>query len=143
MSRSEIYDKIKKYSLQNECLKKFGRNFTMCKTADLMSVVTNYENRMKKKLTATSNEEKPAAINKPMTEELSRDVSGNSACVDLEAREAVKEILKILYYQDIIDDDEVEKINSLFKNTVTVNHSDTESPYTDKELGDILAGAYK
>ena len=143
MSRSEIYDKIKKYGLQNECLKKFGRNFTMCKTADLMSVVTNYENRMKKKPTATSNEEKPAAVNKPMTEELSKDVSGNSACVDLEAREAVKEILEILYNQDIIDDDEVEEINSLFKNTVTVNHSDTESPYTDKELGDILAGAYK
>ena len=143
MSRSEIYDKIKKYGLQNECLKKFGRNFTMCKTADLMSVVTNYENRMEKKPAVTSNEEKPATVNKPMTEELSKDVSGNSACVDLEAREAVKEILEILYNQDIIDDDEVEEINSLFKNTVTVNHSGTESPYTDKELGDILAGAYK
>ena len=37
MSRMEAYAEIKRRGLQDACLKKFGKNFTMCKTADLIA----------------------------------------------------------------------------------------------------------
>ena len=39
MSRMEAYAKIKELGLQDECQKKFGKNFTMCKTADLIALI--------------------------------------------------------------------------------------------------------
>ena len=39
MSRTEAYSAIKSMGLQDACVKKFGKNFTMCKTADLIAWV--------------------------------------------------------------------------------------------------------
>lgn len=39
MSRMEAYAEIKRRGLQDACLKKFGKNFTICKTADLIALV--------------------------------------------------------------------------------------------------------
>ena len=39
MSRTEAYSAIKSMGLQDACVKKFGKNFTMCKTADLIALV--------------------------------------------------------------------------------------------------------
>ena len=34
MERKEAYEQIKKSGLQEECKKKFGKNFTQCKTSE-------------------------------------------------------------------------------------------------------------
>ena len=39
MSRAEAYNAIKARGLQNECVKRFGKNFTMCKTQDLIDML--------------------------------------------------------------------------------------------------------
>ncbi len=39
MSRTEAYSAIKSMGLQDACVKKFGKNFTMCKTADLIALI--------------------------------------------------------------------------------------------------------
>ena len=39
MSRSEAYNAIKARGLQDECEKRFGKNFTMCKTQDLIDLL--------------------------------------------------------------------------------------------------------
>ena len=39
MSRAEAYSAIKSMGLQDACVKKFGKNFTMCKTADLIALI--------------------------------------------------------------------------------------------------------
>lgn len=39
MSRAEVYSAIKSMGLQDACVKKFGKNFTMCKTIDLIALV--------------------------------------------------------------------------------------------------------
>lgn len=39
MSRAEAYAEIKKRSLQGACVDKFGKNFTQCSTADLISLI--------------------------------------------------------------------------------------------------------
>lgn len=39
MSRAEAYAEIKKRGLQSVCVGKFGKNFTQCSTADLISLI--------------------------------------------------------------------------------------------------------
>ena len=39
MERKEAYEQIKKLGLQEECKKKFGKNFTQCKTNELEAVI--------------------------------------------------------------------------------------------------------
>lgn len=39
MSRAEAYAEIKKKGLQGACVSKFGKNFTQCLTADLISLI--------------------------------------------------------------------------------------------------------
>ena len=39
MSRAEAYAEIKKKGLQGACVSKFGKNFTQCSTADLISLI--------------------------------------------------------------------------------------------------------
>lgn len=39
MSRVEAYAEIKKRDLQSACVNKFGKNFTQCSTADLISLI--------------------------------------------------------------------------------------------------------
>lgn len=40
MSRAEAYNAIKARGLQDECVKRFGKNFTMCKTQDLIDLLS-------------------------------------------------------------------------------------------------------
>ena len=39
MERKEAYEQIKKLGLQEECKKKYGKNFTQCKTNELEVVI--------------------------------------------------------------------------------------------------------
>lgn len=39
MSRAEVYNAIKARDLKDECVKRFGKNFTMCKTQDLIALL--------------------------------------------------------------------------------------------------------
>lgn len=39
MSRAEAYNAIKARGLQDECVKRFGKNFTICKTQDLIDLL--------------------------------------------------------------------------------------------------------
>lgn len=39
MTRAEVYAEIKKRNLQSDCMNLFGKNFTQCSTADLISLI--------------------------------------------------------------------------------------------------------
>ena len=39
MERKEAYEQIKKLGLQGECKKKYGKNFTQCKTGELEAII--------------------------------------------------------------------------------------------------------
>lgn len=39
MTRTEVYTEIKKRNLQSACVNKFGKNFTQCSTANLISLI--------------------------------------------------------------------------------------------------------
>lgn len=118
MSRSEVYDAIKNNNLQAECLKRFGKNFTMCKTADLVSLVNS-------KSTAKSTLHKPAAHKTKPAE-----------FVDLQARAAINRLVSILYWEDTLNDQEKDDVLNILRSSTCADNSEPslDSPYSDDEL---------
>ena len=53
MERKEVYEQIKKLGLQGECQKKYGKNFTQCKTNELEAVIKAAEVKVETKVKAT------------------------------------------------------------------------------------------
>lgn len=126
MSRAEAYSAIKSMGLQDACVKKFGKNFTMCKTIDLIALVQS------------NGAAKPAPV---------VPASNGGECVDTAARAAISKLVGILEDNGTIEDYEKEKVISILGGKVAVSAEPSEeykpksaSPYSDDEIGDMFAG---
>lgn len=139
MSRMEAYNAIKSMGLQNACVKKFGKNFTMCKTADLITLVQDYS------------ASKPASV-APKTEAKAEEkveapASNGGEYVDTVARAAISKLVVILEDNGTIEDYEKEEVLGILGGKVAVSAASSEeykpksaSPYSDDEIDDMFAG---
>ena len=125
MTRMEAYAEIKRMALQDACLKKFGKNFTMCKTTDLIALVKGSKD---------SEEEAPAvqvAAN-----------SQHSVCVDVAARAAITKMVEIFEESGQFNEYEVEEILNILREAVNVapveDKSQPESPYSSDEIDNMF-----
>ena len=129
MSRADAYAAIKAKGLQGECVKRFGKNFTMCKTADLVALIN--EKSVSKAALSTPARKEPA-------EEASAKKQANTAeCVDTKARAALSRLLTILTDNDVLDDDEAEEIEDILDDKATTSDDckpSSESSYSDDEI---------
>lgn len=114
MSRIEAYNAIKSMGLQDACVKQFGKNFTMCKTADLITLIQNSK-----------------SYNTKCDE-----------CVDNKARVGIKkltevlnEIIEVLNEKGILGDSEKGAFLSVSEN---MNTSKLDTPYSDDEIDDMF-----
>lgn len=124
MSRMEAYAEIKRRGLQDACLKKFGKNFTMCKTADLIALVQS------------NGASKPAPV---------APASNGGECVDTVAKAAISKLVEILEDNGTIEDYEKEKVLGILGGAVEVAPSEeckpkSASPYSDAEINDMFEG---
>lgn len=124
ISRMEVYAEIKKRSLQGACLKKFGKNFTMCKTADLIALVQS------------NDASKPDPV---------APASNGGECVDTVARAAISKLVEILEDNGTIEDYEKEEVLGILGGAVEVAPSEeykpkSASPYSDDEINDMFEG---
>ena len=124
MSRMEAYAEIKRRGLQDACLKKFGKNFTMCKTADLIALVQS------------NGASKPAPV---------APASNGGECVDTVARATISKLVKILEDNGTIEDYEKEEVLGILGGKVAVSAAPSEeykpksaSPYSDDEIDDMF-----
>lgn len=140
MSRADAYAAIKANGLQEECVKRFGKNFTMCKTADLIALVNE------------KSASKPAPAKEPVKEtpakeeevaetkkEEAKEQAGTAECVDTKARAALSRLLTILTDNGTLEDDEAEEIGDILGGKVEVAASEdykpsSASPYSDDEI---------
>lgn len=130
MSRSDAYAAIKAKGLQEECVKRFGKNFTMCKTADLITLVNE------KSVSSTLVKKKEVAETK---KKVAKEQAGTAKCVDTKARAALSRLLTILTDNDTLEADEVEEIEDILGDKVEVAPSEdykpsSASPYSDDEI---------
>ena len=130
MSRMEVYAEIKKMGLQDACLKKFGKNFTKCKTVELIALVE--ENRGPKEEAPTTTQEKEPAQ--------------DNNYVDVAARAAITKMAEILEGNGYLEEYEKEEIldilgGAIFTVPVEDDSQDepqSESPYSNSEIDDMF-----
>lgn len=123
-SRAKAYSAIKSMGLQDACIKKFGKNFTMCKTIDLIALV---QSNSASKLAPVA----PA--------------SNGGECVDTVARAVISKLVEILEDNGTIEDYEKEKVLGILGGAVEVAPSEEYKPksassYSDDEINDMFEG---
>ena len=132
MSRADAYAAIKAKGLQGECVKRFGKNFTMCKTADLVALI-NEKSVSKTALSTPTKEEKVAETKR----EKSEKQANTAECVDTKARAALSRLLTILTDNSTLEDDEAEEIEDILDDKATTSDDckpSSESSYSDDEI---------
>ena len=141
MSRMEAYAEIKRRGLQDACLKKFGKNFTMCKTADLIALVQSRQsNSAAKPAPKAEAKKEETPVNTPVA-----PASNGGECVDTVARAAISKLVEILEDNGTIEDYEKEKVLGILEGAVKVAPSEEykpkpASPYSDDEINDMFEG---
>lgn len=140
MSRMEAYAEIKRMGLQDACLKKFEKNFTMCKTADLIALVQS--NSAAKPAPAPKAEAKKeeTPVNTPVA-----PASNGGECIDTVSRAAISKLVEILEDNGTIEDYEKEEVLGILGGEVAVTTATSEeykpksaSPYSDDEIDDMF-----
>lgn len=127
MSRLEIYGKIKELNLQEVCKAKYGKNFTMCSTVDLIRVIDE----------ATKKEE-PKVEPKVEKKEEPKNVVQNTVKCDCNynrLKEAIEYLADALYNEDCIK-------HSTYQELMTILNSDKPQEKSDRmsqrEINDMF-----
>ena len=152
MSRMEAYNAIKSMGLQDACVKKFGKNFTMCKTADLIALVQSNSaskpaSKTKTKAETKKEEKVEAPVNTPAVSASVAPASNGGECVDSVARAAISKLVEILEDNGTIEDYEKEEVLGILGGEIAVSATLSEgykpksaSPYSDDEIDDMFTG---
>lgn len=126
MTRSEVYDAIKANGLQGACLVKFGKNFTMCKTQDLIDLIKS-QGKKEAKVEAPAPVTKKAA-KKPVAEAKKEEAApvAPAAPASGNCEQALKALVEDLYCSGTIKGDTYDKVMGL------LNGGASEAPASEK-----------
>lgn len=113
MTRSEAYDAIKANGLQGACLVKFGKNFTMCKTQDLIDLIESQGKKEAKAPTATTTAKKAAKKHVAEAKKEETAPVAPAAPASGNCEEALKALVEDLYGNDTIEEDTYDKVMGL------------------------------
>ena len=155
MSRMEAYNAVKSMGLQDACVKKFGKNFTMCKTIDLIALIQSngaakpapVAPKAEAKAEAKKEEKVETPVNTPEASAPEAPASNGGECVDTVARAAISKLVEILEDNGTIEDYEKEEVLGIHWGKVAVSAELSEeykpksaSPYSDDEIDDMFTG---
>ena len=132
MSRADAYAAIKAEGLQGECVKRFGKNFTMCKTVDLITLI--YEKSASKPVPAAPTKGKKVAEAK---EGKAKECACTNEGVDTKARAALHRLVTILTDNCVLEDCEAEEIKDILsvKGATSEDYKPSSaSSYSDDEI---------
>ena len=118
MSRAEAYNAIKARGLQDECVKRFGKNFTMCKTQDLIDLLGEGSSKP-----APAKEEKKEVVKeKPAKKEVAKEPVKEekpevTATSEGNVAGALEVLLEDLYGSDVIEEGTYDRAMAVLKGT--------------------------
>lgn len=117
MSRAEAYNAIKARGLQDECVKRFGKNFTMCKTQDLIDLLDEGS----KPAPAVKEEKKEVVKEKPAKKEEVKETKEEklevAATSEGNVAGALEILLEDLYCSDVIEEGTYDGAMAVLKGT--------------------------
>ena len=111
MSRAEAYAKVKELGLQDECKKKFGKNFTQCSTDSLVSLVESATKKAAKAI-----KEIPAVVVEPAAEEVvmpDAETPSTCGCECEGVKKALQALADALYHNNVIEQETYNGVNAL------------------------------
>lgn len=119
MSRAEAYAEIKKIGLQGACVEKFGKNFTQCSTADLISL---FEKDSTKAVPAPK-AEKPVEAAAPdalvkaeaLYDDDAAPVAPETPATGCNCSKAIAMLTEALYSNDTIEDETYDAVMATLK----------------------------
>lgn len=142
MLRPELYTYIKTNNLQAEVQRKFGKNFTMCKTADLQSVVDAHVNSKPAVLRLATG---APTVKKEPKAEVKTEVNVAPADSTTGIKTAFMMLLDDLYENDYIDlsvkDEILDVLNhepGTYPESNEAVKDDMSSPYSDAEIARMM-----
>lgn len=100
MERKKVYEQIRKIGLQEECKKKYGKNFTQCKTDELLHLVQSFIIKEKQINEAVKGTYSSADVKKA-----AKETTGVKSTMDV-----VYSLIETLRSKHILLDSEVKKI---------------------------------
>lgn len=121
--RTEAYEMIKSLGLQAVCVEKFGKNFTMCKTADLISLIKDTKSKA------------PVIV-------VESDKKEDKVCACTTVKEALEDLVNILEENCAISEAEKDRVLSHILCNSSVKHTNLQkssSPYSDDEIDDMFS----
>ena len=132
MDRKEAMAMVKKLGIAAAINKKYGKNFTQCKTVDLIAEVEAAQNKAQTK--PAEKEEKAEVPSKPATKDAPSNCEGNSSnCI---AVAAMIKLVNILASNGKITKAQGQEVLSILNSDVEIET--LESPYSKSELDSIL-----
>lgn len=113
MSRAEAYNAIKARGLQDECVKRFGKNFTMCKTQDLIDLLGE-GSPVKEEKKEVVKEKAAKEVKETKEEEVKPKVTATS---EGNVAGALEVLLEDLYDSDVIEEGTYDGAMAVLKGT--------------------------
>ena len=113
MSRAEAYNAIKARGLQDECVKRFGKNFTMCKTQDLIDLLGE-GSPVKEEKKEVVKEKAAKEVKETKEEEVKPKVTATS---EGNVADALEVLLEDLYGSDVIEEGTYDRAMAVLKGT--------------------------
>lgn len=114
MTRAEAYQYIKDNNLQFEVLKRYGKNYTVCKTSELIDLITE--------------------LDKSTVEEVASEEPKVCKC-NSNLKDAFEELISYLYEEGVLYSDQVRSIRNTLNEGVTEK---VESPYSNSEIDEMF-----
>lgn len=128
MTRAEAYAKIKELDLAKQCVETYGKNFTMCKTDQLIALINKVEK-------IDSN---PKKVEAPITKEevpskhKENPKGGTVAPTTGEGCELAIKLVELLCNKGVISRTEAKKLG------VEISVPRNTSPYSDDEINNMF-----
>lgn len=118
MSRAEAYNAIKARGLQDKCVKRFGKNFTMCKTQDLIDLLGEGS----AKAAPVKEEKKEVVKEKSAKKEVAKESVKEekpevTATSEGNVAGALEVLLEDLYGSDVIEEGTYDRAMAVLKGT--------------------------
>lgn len=131
MSRAEAYNEVKRLGLQDKCKQVYGKNFTQCGTADLISLIEEAGN---KPVAAAPEAEEPVEAPVAEPENVSTEAPVQSTG-DCNCAKALAALIEDLYDADFIEEETYDKI------TAILNGGTYKAPekMSKKEIDDMFS----
>lgn len=135
MTRAEAYSHIKNMGLQDACIKKFGKNFTQCSTANLIALIEDNTDKSSTSKEIASKEEKVSTVVKT-----TKDNKSTQEFADIKLRKVVKKLVDILYDNDTLNCYEENEILEILEDpdSSTDSQKKIDSSYSDDDIDSMF-----